>query len=129
MNGCLIDTNVALLATIEPAALTPRVRRAIEAGPVFLSTISFWEVVLKSMKHNLDVGDPRNWWKTALDDLAATPMALAPDHVAEIYNLPPLHADPFDRALIAQATVAELAFATTDSQIARYSSERLHIVS
>jgi PIN domain nuclease of toxin-antitoxin system len=129
MNGCLIDTNIALLATIQPDALTPRVRSAIEGGPVFLSTISFWEVVLKSMKRNLDVGDPRNWWKTALNDLAATPMLLAPDHIAEIYNLPPLHADPFDRALIAQATVAELALATTDAQIARYSSDRLRIVS
>ena len=129
MNGCLIDTNVALLATIQPDALTPRVRSAIEAGPVFLSTISFWEVVLKSMQRNLDVGDPRNWWSTALDDLAATPMLWAPDHIAEIYNLPPLHTDPFDRALIAQATVAELTFATTDAQIVRYSSDRLRIVS
>jgi PIN domain nuclease of toxin-antitoxin system len=129
MNGCLIDTNIALLATIQPDALTPSVRSAIEAGPVFLSTISFWEVVLKSMKRNLDVGDPRNWWKTALEDLAATPMLLAPDHIAEICNLPPLHADPFDRALIAQATVAELSLATTDTQIVRYSCDRLRIVS
>jgi PIN domain nuclease of toxin-antitoxin system len=129
VKGCLIDTNVALLATIKPEALTQRVRRAIEARPVFLSTISFWEVVLKSMKRSLDVGDPRNWWKIALEDLAATPMLLAPDHIAEIYNLPPLHTDPFDRALIAQATVAGLDLATTDAQIARYSSDRLCIVS
>ena len=129
MNGCLIDTNIALLATIRPEALSSRVRSAIEAGPVFLSTISYWEVVLKSMKRNLDVGDPRSWWSTALDDLGAIPMPLTPDHIAEICNLPRLHGDPFDRALIAQATSAQLALATTDAHVARYSSERLRIVS
>ncbi len=129
MNGVLLDTNVILFASLRSQTLSPEVRRCIESGPLFVSTISYWEVVLKSMKRSLDVGDPRSWWSTALDDLAAIPMPLTPDHIAEIYNLPPLHGDPFDRALIAQATSAQLALATTDVQVARYSSERLRIVS
>jgi PIN domain nuclease of toxin-antitoxin system len=128
VNGILLDTNVLLFASLRSQTLSPEIRRCIESGPLFVSAISYWEVVLKSMKRKIDVGDPRSWWATAIGDLAATPLSLAPEHVAEVCNLPPLHADPFDRALIAQATVAELALATTDAQIARYSSERLRIV-
>jgi PIN domain nuclease of toxin-antitoxin system len=54
---------------------------------------------------NLNVGDPRTWWRDTLDQLAATPLALRAEHVAELYTLPPLHKDPFDRILIAQASL------------------------
>ncbi|MBV8531453.1 MAG: type II toxin-antitoxin system VapC family toxin [Candidatus Eremiobacteraeota bacterium] len=129
MNGFLLDTNVLLIAAFRSVTLSTPVRQAIETGPLFLSTISYWEVTLKSMKGKLDVGDPRSWWRNALDDLAATPMLLAPEHVAEISNLPAIHADPFDRALVAQAVSAELTLATTDSQVKRYASERLRVLS
>ncbi|MGA8574795.1 MAG: type II toxin-antitoxin system VapC family toxin [Candidatus Cybelea sp.] len=129
MNGCLLDTNILLLATFRPEVLSPEIAREVENRPVFLSIVSYWEVVLKSMKGKLDVGDPRSWWATAVDDLAATPMALASEHVGEIYNLPAIHADPFDRALIAQAIAGELTLATTDGRIQQYASARLRILS
>ena len=129
MNGCLLDTNILLLATFRPEALSPEIAREVETRPLFLSIVSYWEVVLKSMKGKLDVGDPRSWWATAVDDLAATPMALASEHVAEIYSLPAIHADPFDRALIAQAIAGELTLATTDARIQQYASMRLRILS
>ena len=56
----------------------------------------------------LDVGEPRTWWLDALDQLAATPLVLRPEHVSEAYGLPPIHKDPFDRMLIAQAVVEDL---------------------
>ena len=80
----------------------PRLRTAILAGPNVLSAVSYWEVLIKNMKGNLNVGDPRTWWHDALDQLAARPLALRPEHVAELYSLPALHKDPFDRILIAQ---------------------------
>jgi PIN domain nuclease of toxin-antitoxin system len=76
------------------------------------------------MKGVLDVGDPRHWWRETLDNLEFQVLAFRPDHVAEVYQLPPIHHDPFDRALIAQATVEDLALVTTDVIIHRYSSER-----
>ena len=71
----------------------------------------------------------RGLWRDALDQLAATPLALRPEHVAEVYTLPPLHKDPFDRILIAQATAEELELVTTDAEIPRYASTRLRVVS
>jgi len=49
--------------------------------------------MLKSMKGTLDVGDPRAWWFDALDQLAATPLLLRPQHIAGVYALPPIHKD------------------------------------
>jgi PIN domain nuclease of toxin-antitoxin system len=113
----------------DPDRLPTAVRTALLAGPNVLSVVSYWEVLLKSMKGGLKVGDPRIWWRDALDQLAATPLALRPEHVAEVYTLPLLHKDPFDRILIAQATAEELELVTTDGEIPRYASTRLRVVS
>jgi PIN domain nuclease of toxin-antitoxin system len=128
VNGYLLDTNAALLALTEPATLPRAVRNAILAGPNTLSVISYWEVLLKNVKGSLKVGDPRAWWLEALEQLAATSLALRPDHVAGVYLLPPLHQDPFDRVLIAQATAEDLALVTIDREIPRYASGRFRVV-
>jgi len=93
-----------------------------------LSVISYWEVILKSAKGKLDVGDPRVWWETVLDDLAATALPLRQAHIAGIHGLPAIHQDPFDRALIAQATVEDLVLVTADAEIPLYASERLRVI-
>ena len=129
MNGCLLDTNVALIALTEPDTLSPAVRRAVLSGPNFLSVVSYWEVMLKSMKGNLKVGDPRTWWLDALEQLAATPLALRAEHVAGVFTLAQFHKDPFDRILIAQAIAEDLKLVTTDSEIPRYASGRFRVVS
>lgn len=128
MSGYLLDTNAALIALTEPDQLPSAVRAAILAGPNVLSVVSYWEVLLKSMKGNLNVGDPRAWWQDALEQLAATPLALRPDHIAEVYTLPPIHKDPFDRILLAQAAVEGLEVVTTDVEMSRYASARLKLV-
>jgi PIN domain nuclease of toxin-antitoxin system len=128
VSGYLLDTNAVLIALTEPDALSPAVRDAVLGGPNFLSVVSFWEVLLKSMKGNLNVGDPRIWWLDALEQLAATPLTLRPEHLAGVYGLPAIHKDPFDRALIAQATVEDLELVTTDAEIPRYASARFRVV-
>ena len=128
MTGNLLDSNIALLATASAASLNPKIRRAIQRGPNFLSVISYWEVVLKAGKSKLNVGDPPLWWHDTLEQLAATPLPLRPDHVTAISELPPIHQDPFDRALIAQAQVEKLVLVTTDESVARYAGKRLHVL-
>ena len=128
MTGYLLDTSIALLGLACPERISPDLRRALEDGPVYLSVISYWEVLLKTMKGKLDVGDPRAWWPDALDQLAAIPLPLRPDHISEICNLAPIHQDPFDRALIAQAIVEGLVLATTDHDIPKYASECLRVI-
>ena len=119
---------MALIATSSPVALSPATLQAIERGPNYLSAVVYWEVVLKCMKGKLDVGSPEVWWQGALDQLAAIPLSIHPNHVSELRSLPPLHQDPFDRILIAQAISEELVLLTTDRQIPRYSCSGLQVL-
>lgn len=129
MSGFLFDTSIALLGLTAPERIPPKVRSTVDGGAVYLSVISYWEVLLKSMKGKLDIGDPRVWWPEALDKLTATPLPLRADHISAIYSLKPIHQDPFDRVLVAQATVEDLILVTTDREIPKYASKRLRVLS
>lgn len=128
MKGYLLDTSVALLAIHQSIRLSPAIRGAIAEGPGFLSVVAYWEVMIKAMKGTFDVGDPRQWWKETLEALVLFPLLYEPEHVAAVYDLAPIHRDPFDRALIAQATVEDLALLTTDAIMPRYASDRLRVI-
>jgi PIN domain nuclease of toxin-antitoxin system len=127
-SGYLIDTHVAIFSIAQSSTLSAAAKAAVATGPNFLSVVSYWEVMLKNMKGKLDVGDPRIWWHEALDQLAATPLILRPQHIAGLYALPPIHKDPFDRMLIAQATAEGLTLVSSDGEIARYASKGLRVV-
>ena len=127
--GYLLDTNAALIALTNPAKLSRRVRKAVLTGPNHLSVVVYGEVLLKTMKGALDVGEPRTWWLDALDQLAATPLVLRPEHVSEVSTLPPIHKNQFDRVLIAQATLEDLTLLTTDGEILRYGSDNFRVLS
>ena len=124
----LLDTNFALLGVSRPDRLSPEIRQTVETGAVYLSVLCYWEVLLKSMKGALDVGDPRQWWADALGLFGARALPLRPEHVAGLYDLPLVHKDPFDRMLIAQAIAADLVLVTTDGEIPKYQSERLKVL-
>jgi len=126
--GYLLDTHTALWALERPEALSISARNVVSSGPNVLSVVSCWEVMIKSMKGKLDVGDPRIWWQEALEQLAAAVLPLRPEHVTALYGLPPIHHDPFDRVLIAQAIREGLTLVTSDDKVARYSSKRLKII-
>lgn len=126
--GYLLDTHTAIWALDRPEALSASARKAASEGPNVLSVVVYWEVMIKSMKGKLDVGDPRAWWFDALEQLAATPLPLRPQHIAAVHSLPSIHKDPFDRVLIAQATVEGLALVSGDREVARYASNGLRVV-
>jgi PIN domain nuclease of toxin-antitoxin system len=128
VQGCLLDTHAALFSMFQSKALSAPAKAAIASGRNFLSVVSYWEVMIKSMKGTLDVGDPRQWWNEALEQLAATVLPLRPGHIAAIHGLPPIHKDPFDRVLIAQATVEGLTLVSRDSSVARYASGTLRVI-
>lgn len=124
----LLDTQTALFALERPGALSVAARNAVGTGPNILSVVSYWEVMLKSMKGLLDVGDPRDWWTQALEQLAAGPLLLTPSHVSAVHGLPAIHKDPFDRMLIAQSIAEGLTLVSADAEIAGYSQSGLRLV-
>lgn len=128
MRGYLLDTGVALIAAGQPKLLTAKVKAALERGPAFLSVVAYWEVMIKSMKGTLDVGDPRLWFRETIDALALRPLLFRPEHIDALFRLPPLHRDPFDRALIAQAASEDLTLLTTDRTIPSYAPAHLRVI-
>ena len=117
-----------LLGLSKPQDISSRLRTEVDEGAVVISVLSYREVLLKSMKGKLAIDEPRVWWADALDKFAATALPLRPEHVSAIRDLPPIHPDPFDRALMAQAMVEDLTLVTLDGAIAKYASDRLRVL-
>ena len=80
------------------------------------------------MKGALDVGDPRQWFSQTLDALGLQALFFRPEHVSAIFGLPPIHQDPFDRALFAQAVAADLTLLTTDIVIPQYAPATFRVI-
>ena len=47
-------------------------------------------------------------------------LEVEPEHIRATMNLPHIHRDPFDRMLIAQATIEDMAIMTVDTNITKY---------
>lgn len=128
MKGYLLDTNVVLLADAQSGRLSNEAREAILRGPSFVSLLAYLEVVIKSMKGKLLIGDPRDWWDRSLRALELVPLMLTPRHIDAMLDLPPIHRDPFDRALVAQALVEDLTLVTTDATLEGYRPSGLSLI-
>ena len=100
--------------------LSARARKAIIDGPLLLSVVSYWEIVIKSRKGMLEIPDPVSWWMRATEEMGGEVLSIRTTHVSALAGLPPLHRDPFDRMLVAQAVAEGLALVTGDSSIGKY---------
>lgn len=117
MTSLLVDTHVAIWWLAGDVQLSESTRELIaDAEDVRLSVVSLWEVVIKVGKGSLEM--PSGYVDALLDDFDSLDLRL--DHVLEARLLPPVHRDPFDRMLVAQAMVERLTIVTRDPHIPRY---------
>jgi PIN domain nuclease of toxin-antitoxin system len=114
----LVDTHLLLWAVSEPKKLPTQARRRIEEAEVFVSAASIWEVSIKTALGKL-AADPTE----LLAELEPAGFRLLPvtgEHAAAVALLPPVHSDPFDRMLVAQAKTEPLILLTNDSVLGGY---------
>jgi PIN domain nuclease of toxin-antitoxin system len=116
----LLDTSTLIWALVGSERLSPKARKALHAGPLVLSVVSYWEVVIKAQKGMLTIADPVNWWSRATDMLGGDILSIRTAHISVLAGLPDIHKDPFDRMLIAQASAEGLAQITCDEHFSRY---------
>jgi PIN domain nuclease of toxin-antitoxin system len=98
-----------------------------QANEVYLSVASVWEAVIKHGLGKLPLPDPPASYfpsQRVAHGLASLPVDEGV--MPFLANLPPLHRDPFDRLLIAQAIQHQLAIVTVDQDITAYSVPCLH---
>lgn len=114
----LLDTHIVLWAMADDARLSRALRDAIAgAEALFISAATAWEVAIKASLGKLDV--PADLFDRALS-AGAQPLPISWTHARAVAELPPHHADPFDRLLIAQARTEGLALVSVDRQFGAY---------
>lgn len=118
MSRILLDTHLLLWAVAEPRNLPAAARRRIEEADVFVSAASLWEVSIKAALGKLAV-DPAEVL-AEIEPAGFTLLPITGEHAAAVAKLPAVHADPFDRMLVAQAKTEPLLLVTNDAVLAGY---------
>jgi PIN domain nuclease of toxin-antitoxin system len=118
----LLDTHLLLWAAGQPERLPAEARLLLlDAGnSLAFSAASLWEVAIKSGLDRADFRvDPRRLWRMLLLN-GYRELPVTGEHAVAVQALPPLHRDPFDRVLIAQARTEGLLLLTADEAVAAY---------
>lgn len=117
----LLDTHLLLWAAGQPDRLSPAALKLIDspANELLFSAASVWEVAIKRGLGRSDFQADLRLLRRGLLDNGYTELPILSDHVVAIDSLPPIHKDPFDRLLVAQATVEGITLLTADSVVAQ----------
>lgn len=131
----LIDTHIALWATMYIERLSHAGQNILISpeNEVFFSVISIWEV---GLKHSID---PKNMEISSAEfrriclEAGFIEMPLEAKHILGLESLTqkegyPLHKDPFDRILLAQAQIEGMTFMTHDQKIATFDTKDVILV-
>lgn len=115
-----MDTHALLWAVSEPRRLPPAVAEQVSDASVlvYASAASAWEIAIKAALGKL-TADARVLAR-GIHDAGFTELPVTIAHASRLRDLPPLHRDPFDRLLVAQALDEGLTIVTHDAFIARY---------
>lgn len=114
----LLDTQIMLWWLLDDPRLRPDTRELIVAAPCVVSVASIWEVAIKHRLGKLPV-DPTVFRDQCLV-AGASILPILEAHVIETGLLDPVHEDPFDRLLIAQARVEGLMAVSSDRHWSPY---------
>ncbi len=116
----LLDTQAWLWMQADDPRLGTRARRLIQqAAEVRLSAASVWEIAIKTAIGKLTL-PPDADIEAELEHTGIRPLLIDFAHANHVQRLPPLHRDPFDRLLVAQALVEGLSMLSADTQLAAY---------
>jgi PIN domain nuclease of toxin-antitoxin system len=118
----LLDTHLLLWAAGEPRRL-PKQARILMDNPdneLLFSAASLWEVLIKRGLGRKDFAVDARLLRRGLLDNGYSELPIVSEHVVAIDSLPPIHKDPFDRILVAQATVEGVTLLTNDSLVSQY---------
>jgi PIN domain nuclease of toxin-antitoxin system len=118
----LLDTHLLLWVAANDRRLPPVARALIESRenePLF-SAASLWEIVVKGGLGRDDFRVNARLLRRALVQNGYSELPITSEHAIAIETLPAIHRDPFDRMLVAQATIEGVTLLTSDRIVARY---------
>ncbi len=118
----LLDTYLLMWAAGEPSRLPAEACALIEAteNELLFSAASLWEIAIKRGLGREDFRVDVRLLRRGLLDNGYGELPVGSDHAVAIEGLPPIHKDPFDRLLVAQALVEGITLLTSDERVAQY---------
>jgi len=122
----LLDTHVFLWAITAAPRLSAEQREMFldEKIDLHLSVASIWEMPIKAGLGKLPLPEPATEYlvkQVEKNRITLLPIRIA--HLAELQKLPPLHRDPFDRLLVAQARAEKMRMLSADARMREYEVE------
>lgn len=119
----ILDTLTFLWWNMDDQQLSKTAHEFIRDGKneVFLSAASAWEIASKCARGRLTL--PEVPGQYVADRMAAhhfLPLPVQISHALQVFNLPDIHQDPFDRLLVAQSQLEDLPILTADNFIPQY---------
>ncbi|AET89902.1 hypothetical protein BYI23_A020640 [Burkholderia sp. YI23] len=126
----LLDTHLLIWAAGDDPALSEQARSLIEDpnNTLYFSVQSIWEIVIKSSLQYPDFQLDARVFRTNLLDAGYNELSIEAHHALEVQQLPPIHRDPFDRMLIAQAISEGIVLLTHDDIVRQYESAPVQYV-
>jgi PIN domain nuclease of toxin-antitoxin system len=118
----LLDTHTFLWLNTAPERLGAALAELEDSrNRLVVSAATSWEIAIKHARGRLALPDPpERYVPDLIRRIGAEPLAIEHAHALGVASLPPLHRDPFDRLLVAQARSIEATLVTTDQRIADY---------
>lgn len=118
----LLDTHLLLWAASEPKRLPKAARIVIEdsENDLLFSAASMWEITIKCGLGREDFRVNARLLRRGLLDNGYTELPITSEHAINVNHLPSTYKDPFDRILVAQATVEGITLLTNDRKLVDY---------
>lgn len=118
----LLDTHLLLWIAGDTKRLSAKARKLITepTSELFFSAASLWEIAIKRRLGRDDFKVDARLLRRGLLDNGYREIPIGSEHAVAIDSLPPIHKDPFDRMLIAQAMVEGITLLTSDAVVAQY---------
>lgn len=118
----LLDSHLLLWVAADPEKLSAEAVTMInsDSNQLYFSAVSIWEVVIKNALQRESFYFDPHLLKRGLVDNGYQELPITSAHSLGVAHLPPIHKDPFDRMLVAQAEFEGFLLLTSDAVVAQY---------
>jgi PIN domain nuclease of toxin-antitoxin system len=125
----LVDTHVLIWLTVESPRLDEETKKLLSdpENEIYFSAISIFEIAVKQQLAKVDFNVEASAIRRIMIEKRYLELVVNGEHAAFVATMPAIHRDPFDRLLIAQASVEGFTLITADEQMARYPAPILKI--